>query len=65
MIKIYCDECDIELERNYVGNPYCPKKIGIKGELWRAKITLSKNGHVGEGDLCSDCVKKIIIEGEE
>lgn len=60
MIKIFCDFCGVELERNFVSRRFMPKLKNIVLE-----VLVSVNKVWNSGHLCSDCIKKIVAEGKE
>lgn len=61
MIKIYCDECGREFDKDRVGNRIKFKtKSGRQFEL----IVSNKESVWNAGHLCTYCIKKLISNAE-
>jgi hypothetical protein len=60
MRKGFCDVCKQELSRNYVSERYSPKKGLIKCE-----VMVSFNGTWNSGEICLDCLKLVLFNGEK
>ena len=63
-IRIFCDGCGEEIGRNYVSNRFKPE-LQLKGQLFELDILVKKGGVCNAGELCVDCLLKIIKEGRE
>lgn len=64
MVKHYCDGCGKEIERNFVCDRY---KAGmLKNEhSFTAEITISMDKIWNHGDLCLECLKELLLPGNE
>ena len=60
MIKTFCDGCGKETERDYVGRPYEPT-LQLNGYLYEVMVEIGNF----TGDLCKECVLRIVNEGRE
>jgi hypothetical protein len=59
-IKLLCDLCKQEFDRNVVKEPFMPAINGV-----RLQIHVAVNGTWGVGELCLPCLKRIVAEGVE
>ena len=64
MKKIFCDGCDKGIERNYVSNRL-EKELMLGGQKFGIQVMVSKDSCWDDGDLCLDCLLKVINEGVE
>jgi len=55
MIKVFCDLCKKELTRNMVA-----QRLAVKSGNFTAEVIISKKGIANEGDLCLDCLLKML-----
>ena len=60
MIKRFCDMCGVEVHRNYVSDRYEPSF-----EQFKVEIMVYKGGTNNSGEMCLNCIKKIVAEGIE
>jgi len=70
MYKQFCDVCEKEIKRNYVGNRLKKKKIinrtntepnaaGCKTKI-EIEVMVAVNGMWNEGTICEDCLMKVL-----
>ena len=59
-ILTFCDMCDEQIGRNYVS-----QRLKLKRREFIAEIMIQKGATCNHGDLCRDCVMKILTEGKE
>jgi len=64
MIKEFCDGCGKEIDRNYVDKRFT-KELNLNGVSFSAEVIVSRNGVSNQGDLCFDCLMRILREGRE
>ena len=64
MRRTYCDGCGVEIDRNYVSERYRPKLM-FNGQWFMAEVMIHKGKTVNTGELCKECLLKIINEGKE
>lgn len=64
MIKYYCDGCGQEISRNYVSQrlTVCLK---LKEERFTIEVLVRKNDIANNGELCLDCLMKILVQGKD
>jgi hypothetical protein len=55
MIKVFCDVCGKPLERNMVD-----ERLIVESGEFKAEVLIEKNGTSNEGDLCLDCLLKML-----
>lgn len=55
MIKTFCDICGEELSRNV-----CVERLIVSQGDFKAEVLISKSGTSNEGDLCYDCLLKML-----
>jgi len=60
MLRLFCDVCDKEIKRNYVSERYKP----MLGKF-RVEIMVSFKDAWNSGEICKECLLKIINEGKE
>lgn len=60
MIKMFCDVCGKEIERNFV-----IERLRIRLKDVELEIIAGVDGVWNGGQLCKDCLMKAIAEGKE
>ena len=60
MIKHYCDICEKEVHRNYVSD-----RLKMKLEGFEVEVMVTKDNTTNSGELCRDCLLKILRTGHE
>ena len=67
-VKRFCDVCGKKMDRNYVGNRYEPAMVGKDGKTGprvELEIKVAIAGIWNNGEICLDCIKWVVNEGEE
>lgn len=67
-VKHYCDGCGKEIDRSYVTDRFIPTLlINTTGSYVKVKaeVQLSVNGTWNRGDICRDCLLRVLTEGGE
>jgi len=59
-----CDGCGKTVERNVVQDRYKPK-LFLEGSEFQLEIIVCKNGTSNHGELCVNCLRKIVRRGLE
>ena len=60
MIKMFCDVCNQEVERNYVS-----RRLNVGCGRFRAEVMVTFEGVSNKGHICRLCLMKILFTGEE
>jgi hypothetical protein len=63
MIKHYCDGCGKEIERNYTSNRL-RKSLHLGIHLFVIEVIVSQDQVSNKGDICVDCLMKVILDGD-
>ena len=64
MIKQFCDGCGEEIKRNYVTDRL-KRTFQLEGTPFHIEVMAGKSNVTNDGDLCLDCLMKVINEGRE
>ena len=58
--KTFCDICGNELTRNMVTDILIVESASTAGGGFSAEVLISRNGTTNVGDLCYDCLLRIL-----